>query len=147
VLKGFSSPILLLIDNVPEDGSRGIAGMLPDPLPACLPHGCVGADAQPCLCHADRASMCRLTPSLTPLLYVNGCRSRIIATCRSSSPRGLPRLDSLIKYAVECLGDHEAKQVLQADQLPLTEQQLSAVLNYCAGLPLALVVIGSALQG
>jgi len=75
------------------------------------------------------------------------CRSRVIFTCRKAWVGGLGCLPpaTVEMHKVEPLPKGASESILQATarlQLQLDRQQLSAVLAYCGGLPLALTVIG-----
>lgn len=73
-------------------------------------------------------------------------RSRLLFTSRSKAAEGL-RLQSITDHHVDTLSQAAATRVLLADGVHLHQDQLEGALNFCAGLPLALVLLHGALHG
>lgn len=75
------------------------------------------------------------------------CRSRLIFTCRMPMAQGLVLPDKQLAVCkLSCLDTAAATQVLCMGDVQLSPDQLQKALSYCAGLPLALTLINSALR-
>jgi hypothetical protein len=68
----------------------------------------------------------------------------VLFTSRSAAATGLPA--TTINCAVPALQDDVAEQLLTATGMQLSNEQSKVVLRYCAGLPLALLILRGTLE-